>query len=413
MENVNTSEPVWLAKIREDSKKHFDELPLEKSQYIKLDIDFDKILKQRNGQDEEIAPQMPSSVSKLLDDKSRIMIAQLNNKIVKVNLPESLKKKGVVLCSFRDALASHSALVEDFFRNRTIRIDESKLVAFNYANFNSGVFLYIPKNVDVENPIYHIMSIDGSATIAQTVIIAEEGSRLTFVEEDYSTGKEAFHSSLVEIHLAENASANFVNIQDFSENVTSIVNKKAMVEKDARMNWIIGLLGSRLSRAKRDTILAGQGSSVGDTEVFFGRNAQHFDITSNISHTVPNTKGEVLVKGVLCDKARSVSQGMIRVDKNAQKTDSFLAEHTMLLDKETRSDAVPGLEIEANDVRCTHSASVSQIDEEQVFYLVSKGLTESEARKLIVLGFLDSAFQRIQVSDINERFKALIEEKWG
>jgi FeS assembly protein SufD len=402
------SEPDWLVKLRGHAEKYFSELPLEKSKYTTLKLDFDSILKQRTNPQ----AQLPANVSALAEDGSRIIIVQLNDKAVRINLPQSLKKKGVILCSFEEALTKHSALIEDFFRNRIIKPEESKLAAFNYAYLSSGVFLYVPDSVKINKPIYHILALDGGSTITQTIIIAGKNSRFTFVEEDYSTNKEAFHSSLIELHLDEDAVVSFVAIQDFSQHVTSIVNKKARVEKGASINWILGQLGSGLSKARRDTLLVGQDASVSDIEVFFGRNSQYFDITSNIFHKVSHTKADVLVKGVLRDRARSISQGTIRVEKGAQKTDSFLAEHTMMLDKAARSDAIPSLEIEANDVRATHSASVSRIDEEQVFYLVSKGIGESEARKLIALGFLESAFQKIRLEEVIDRFKTLIEEKW-
>jgi Fe-S cluster assembly protein SufB/Fe-S cluster assembly protein SufD len=402
------NEPKWLQEYRDGAEKHFQELSPEKSQYTTLKINFDEIINCRN-----VKADIPDKISAFMKDKSKIMIVQLNSEIIHTNVPRDLHDRGFILESFQDALSNHIDLVKEFFDKKVTNPGESKLIAMNCAYFNSGIFVHVPKNMEISLPVYHILMVTGdSKVISKTMLSCEEGSRVLFVEEDYSSAKNAFHDAVIEIYAKESSEASFVNMQNFDHNVTSITNKKALVERDAKVNWMIGRLGSSTNKTKRDTMLVGEGASVSDTEIFLGNRNQHFDITSNIHHKVPNTKGNVLVKGVLRDSARSVSQGMIKIDKNAQKTDSFLAEHTMLLDPEARSDAIPGLEIEANDVRATHSASVSQIDEEQVFYLKCRGVDEDEAKKLIVLGFLNSALEKISVKEVSNQFRLLVEEKW-
>ena len=191
----------------------------------------------------------------------------------------------------------------------------------------------------------------------------------------------------------------------------SFSNRKAYVDRDAKMSWSLALFGSQLSRYKVDSIMQGTGALAEDVEIIFGIGNQSFDITSNLIHVAPHTKGKVLVKSVMKDTSQSLFKGMIKILTNAKSTESYLADHAILLDKGAKSDAIPGLEIESNEVKATHSASVAQIDEKQIFYLMSRGLSEELAKREIVGGFLEPISRKMGPT-IRAWINYLIENKW-
>jgi Fe-S cluster assembly scaffold protein SufB len=203
-----------------------------------------------------------------------------------------------------------------------------------------------------------------------------------------------------------------VTLQAMNEkNSVNFSNRKAFIEKDAKMSWYMGLFGGQLSRYKIDNIMKGQGAIAEDVEIIFGTNDQSFDVTSNLIHYGPNTRGRVLSKSVMKDKSKSLFKGMIKIDKTGKSAESFLAGHAILLDKGAKSDTIPGLEIETNEVRATHSASVAQIDENQIFYLMCRGLNNEEAKREIVSGFLEPLSRKMGPT-IRAWVNYLIENKW-
>jgi len=209
-----------------------------------------------------------------------------------------------------------------------------------------------------------------------------------------------------------NSHLEIITLQSLDYDAVNFSNRKAFVHNDARMSWSLGLFGTQLSRYKIDSIMKGQGASAEDMEILFGINNQSFDITSNLIHSAPNTKGKVIVKSVMKDTAQSLFKGMIKIKKNARSTESYLAGHAILLDKGAKSDAIPGLEIESNEVKATHSASVSQIDEKQIFYLMTRGLSKESAKREIVGGFIEPISRRLDPI-VRAWISYLIDNKWS
>jgi Fe-S cluster assembly scaffold protein SufB len=195
-----------------------------------------------------------------------------------------------------------------------------------------------------------------------------------------------------------------------SENL-HISNRKAFVEKDGRINWYIGAFGSILSRYKVDNLLLGEGAYAEHSDIIFGNKNQAFDVTADLTHFAPATRGRVLAKSVLKDTAKSLFKGMIKIRKNAKSSESYLAGHAILLDKGAKSDAIPGLEIETNEVKATHSASVAQMDEDQMFYLMSRGFSRQSARRIIIDGFLEPLARRMSPK-VRAWINYLIDSKW-
>ncbi|MGH2637789.1 MAG: SufB/SufD family protein, partial [Rhabdochlamydiaceae bacterium] len=247
---------------------------------------------------------------------------------------------------------------------------------------------------------------------SQTWIYAEQDSEVSLATESYGAEIQGVASELIEAYIKESSVVNYSNIQDYSQQTTVISNSKALCYKDAQIRWTMGYFGGRVHRSRSESLFLEDGAGAEDVEVCFGNNDQKFDLVSDLSHLGKHTRGRILANSVLTDKSESVFKGMIRIGKEAKNANAYLAGHAILLSQDAKSDAIPGLEILTNDVKATHSASVSQIDDEQIFYMESRGLPESEAKKLIILGFLEPAISRISSEELRDTMRDLIEAKW-
>ena len=357
-----------------------------------------------------------------LDELERgLGLIKIGSKIEKIFLPDKYSKKGIVISSMDDALSSYSDILKSCWDKNKLDFSEDKYLALVSAFFQTGIFIYIPKNEVLDIPIRIINSMpkSGLSSISRSLFFSEKNSKASIVQELYSpkisdneNSRQQTLFELVECHVNDNSNLEMVTFQALDKNAINFSNRKAFVERDAKISWYLGLLGANLSRYKIDSIMKGQGSSAEDLEIIFGMDNQSFDVTSNLIHVNKNTKGRVLVKSVMKDTSQSLFKGMIKITKEGQLTESYLAGHAILLDKGAKSDAIPGLEIEANEVKATHSASVTQLDETQLFYLMCRGLTKELAQREIVNGFLEPLSRRMG-PDIRAYINYLIENKWN
>ena len=326
-----------------------------------------------------------------------------NGSIVNTFLDDELKKRGLVISKISEALNEYSDIIKKHLTKNKLDFKEDRFLALCSAAFKHGFFIYVPKNMIIDEPIRIInyLSESGSSSISRNIIISESNSKVYCSSRSLYSANiknkdiQQVYFELMDAHVMNNSQLEMVTLQSLDYQAVNFSNRKSFVEQDANMSWSIGLFGSQLSRYKIDSIMQGQGASVGDVEIIFGIGNQSFDISSNLIHSAPNTKGRVLVKSVMKDTSQSLFKGMIKINKNAKSTESYLAGHAILLDKGAKSDAIPGLEIESNEVKATHSASVSQIDEKQIFYLMSRGLSEESAKREIVGGFLEPISRRM------------------
>ena len=395
---------MWLEQYKMDAEESFNSLPDDNKFSF---IDFRKMASREWSRHE-----IPESARKFMDDKSRMIIIQVNSNIVYTNVPSYAKKEGVILESINDAAKSNNPFMVEVLDKKIISPSEDKVTAMNSAYFDSGVFLFIPANAKLKQPIYHLVFLsDSEKVVSKTIIRSEHSNNFMFVEENYSDGTEVFYNSTAEIYADENTSACFTNIQNMDKNAVVVTKRRAMVGRNSKMKWVVGRFGARTDISERSTVLNEEGATADDIELFMGSENQNFDIKSDMNHEKPNTKGNIIVKGVLDGSSKALSKGQIKIAKNAQKSDSFLAEHTLLLSKDAKMDTIPCLEIEANDVRCTHSASISQINDEHIFYIRSRCIDENESKKLAVIGFLNSVLENIDDSSIVSHIHEIIEKK--
>src|SRR2546422_1025116 len=332
---------------------------------------------------------------------------------------ESMIKEVSASFSEPQELSKKRFVALDHF-TKAIPPDDDKFAALNNAFFTAGTFLYVPKGLNIKIPFRNIVLLKTrhQAAFTHNIIIAEENSKLSFLQEAYSKldpGQQgpAMYSEVTEVYLGEDDEVNFASLQNFEADVHSTLNRRCVGQKDSRMNWTIGHIGGGTTRSRVESVLDGPGAAAEDVEIVFGSGAQRVDAVTDLTHRSTNTTGHVLARGVLRDTARTIFKGMIRIEEGAKNSNSYLAEHAMILSKKARADAIPGLEIFTNEVKATHSGSVSQVDEEQIFYLMSRGLTHSEAQRMVILGFLHPAVKRIPLRSVRAVIQFLIDEKWA
>jgi Fe-S cluster assembly protein SufD len=333
----------------------------------------------------------------------------------KISLDESLAQQGVIFTDLQTAEREHPNLLANII-GQIVKPDEGRFAALTAAMEKYGVFAYIPSGVQVEIPLHSVIwgPGEGLAYFSHIMVWLEPGSSLTYVHEAASPDGEAqqsLHSGLVEIHISDNARLQFVELQSWGDNVWNFSHERAQVGRDANLEWIFGALGSNLTKNFSEIDLIGEGATGKMSGFYFTDGKQHLDHDTQQNHLAPHTTSDLLFKGALMGSSRSVWQGMIYVAPGAQKTDGYQANRNLILSPKARADSIPGLEILADDVRCTHGATVGKIDEDSVFYLLSRGIPYAEAEHLIVEGFFDPIMQRIPFDGVRKRFQQAIINK--
>jgi Fe-S cluster assembly protein SufD len=292
---------------------------------------------------------------------------------------------------------------------------DEKFAAHNRAEWKHGLLVRVPKGVEVARPLY--VRVTGSVTDAahfwRVLVVAEEGSRLSFIEEHASAAADlaGYSNSVTELFVGDGAKLEYVSIQNLSQETWHFASHRATVGRDAELDWVAGGFGSKKGKIRIQNDLAGQGGTSRVTGAYFADGAQHLDYDTLQRHIAPNTTSDFAFKGALRDKATAVWRGMIRVEEDAQKTNAYQENRNLLLSPEAHADSIPGLEIEANDVRCTHGATVSQVDRDELFYCMARGLSRGEAERLIVRGFYQEIFDRIELEPVRAALQTALEAR--
>jgi FeS assembly protein SufD len=413
-------EPTWLQEFRAKSLKLFLELPVELSSLYTKYADLTGVnLESINTLLPEPKTSEIEAIRNKLETKAALTIYQFGPKTICPVLPEALKKEGVIFTDIGTAIRNDPERFRTHFLGKAIPPEDDKFGALNNALFTSGFYLYVPKGIEIIVPFRHVTMLDaeGCGLFSQNLVIADNRSKFTVIEELYSkklTGqtKKSLYSGLSEVHLREGAEVTYASINNLASNINIFSNKKSVGAKDSKIVWSSGLLGGAYIRSRLESVMKGSGATSENIEVVFGAGTQRFDAVSNITHIGENTTGHAISKGVVKDQARALFKGMIRIEKNAKNSRAYLAEHGMILGKDALADAIPGLEIETNEVKATHAASVAQINEEETFYLMSRGIPENDAKKLIIVGFFEPVVERISVPEIARRIRRIIDLKW-
>ena len=291
---------------------------------------------------------------------------------------------------------------------------EEKFAAHNAAVWEHGLLVVVPKGVVIEQPlaVRVVNSIDGGALFFRLLVIAEPESRFTLIEE-YASSSElsGYTNTVAELYVEQAAKLEYVSIQTLSQETWHFANHHARVERDAELDWIAGGFGSKKGKVWIQNDLTGQGATSRVTGAYFADGDQHLDYDTYQLHSAPNTTSDFAFKGALRDEATAVWRGMIRVEEDAQRTNAYQENRNLMLSPTTHAVPIPGLEILANDVRCTHGATVGQVDREMLFYLMARGLSRGEAERLIVRGFFTDVLDRIELEPVREALGEALEAR--
>jgi len=431
-------EPEWILDTRKKAMSKFSELPFEVSplysKYTGLTLLEPEKIFFSNTESSILSDDLKIRLEEIKSSPSLIMVG---SSIVHIYVPDDLSRQGLIISSIQEAFDKHSDLLKKHFEANANNYGEDRFLALGLSSFQSGFFIYIPKNLIVTEPIRIVYSLkgDGISSICRNVVLSDVGSKATIVQELYSSSqsessnmynvdggqggesksngneKQQCYFEVLECGVKPTAELEFITLQAMNLSTINVSTRKGFVEQDGKMSWYTGMFGTSLSRYKTDSVMKGPGASSEDVEIVFGTEKQLFDVSSNLDHIGFSTRGRVMVKSIMKDESKSLFKGMIKIRKDAKASEAYLAGHAILLNKGSHSDAIPGLEIETNEVRATHSASVSQIDEEQIFYLMCRGLDRESAKREIVHGFVEPLSRKMSPF-IRAWISYLFENKW-
>jgi Fe-S cluster assembly protein SufD len=321
--------------------------------------------------------------------------------------------EGATVVSLAEAVESHGELLEQALGS--LVPVEDPFVARNEAAWRDGVLVHVPRGVKLSEPVRIEVPVDadGSAVSWRTLIVLEEGAEAEVWEHWSSPDDEidALLNSVVELSVGQAATLRYINTQDLSEKSWIFATQRAQVERDGRLDWAALGFGSGRGKVRMETKLAGPGSEARVTGGYAGGPGQHLDYDTTQEHAAPNTNSDLAFRGVLAAGSTAVWRGMIKVDPGAQQTDAFQESRNLLLSPEAHADAIPGLEILADDVRCTHAAAIAQVDKDQLFYLTSRGLSEADAKSLVIEGFLEALVERLAEGPVRDEISAALESR--
>ena len=339
------------------------------------------------------------------------LLIQHNSDTATGHLHPELERRGVLLESLDAALRDHADLVQGRL-HELVPVDRTKLTALHGAFLTGGTFVHVPRGVQVEVPLQSLVYLDadGSAVFPHTLIVVEEGASLTYIDRYVSPDLEgALSDAVVEIHAGPGSQVRYLGLQDWGNGVTHLSVQRARAERDAQIRSLAVAFGGALSRTEVESVLAGPGAHSEMLGLYFTDGTQHFDHRSLQDHEAPHCTSDLLYKGVLRDASRVVYSGLIRIHPGARGSDAYQTNRNIVLSEHAKADSIPNLEIENNDVRCSHAASVGPVDDDVRFYLQSRGIPADEAERLIVRGFFQEVLERVPLEEVRSGLEAAIE----
>ena len=404
-------EPAWLTEMRRMAWSRFQELPMPSvrdEEWMRTDIRLFKLDRYElpNASTQEAASQIavPHALLAAGVELGGQAVA-MNSHSVRSELSPALAKQGVLFGGLSRLVAEHGDLLRPFFERRVIDPFKDKFSALNSAAWSGGTLLYVPKNVRLDLPLHSLSAMSNSGVdLGKTLVILEAGADATLLSESASTSAVdgGLHVGSIELIVEQGARLRYVNLQNWGEEVWHFAHQKANVGREGRLQWTIGALGARLAKVNQHVAMTGPDAEVQVNGVMFTEGRQHLSYNTHQHHEAPYCKSDLLYKTALQDRSRTVWRGMIKVDKPAQRTNAYQRNDNLMLSRDARADSIPGLEIEADDVRCTHGSTSGRVDEQQLFYAMARGFTRREAVRMIVAGFFQQVFDRITIESVRD-----------
>ncbi|MCM3702465.1 Fe-S cluster assembly protein SufD [Paenibacillus macerans] len=415
--SAKRGEPAWLAESRSRALQLAAELELPKLEKTRLDR-WD--LNNYGGLSEvrkEKSQQLPDSITSLVDltEQSNLLV-QRNSDTVFTRLAPELAAQGVIFTDLETAAREHGDLVQKYLHT-AVKPEENQLAALHAALWNGGVFLYVPKNVEIDAPLQSIFLLDEADAVfaPHVLIVAEANSKVTYVDNyiSVSLGGKIVHNGSAEVFVKPGSKVQFATVHHLGEQVTDLTFRRAIVENDGSIEWIVGEMNGGDSASETLSILQGNGSSSDAKVIAVGSGSQRLNYTTKAVHYGKSSSSQMITRGVMRESATAIINGITKIEKGATKADGQQTEKVLMLSPKARGDANPILLIDEDDVTAGHAASVGQVNPEQIYYLMSRGITRAEAERLVIYGFLAPVVSDIPLEQLQKQLQALVERKLG
>jgi Fe-S cluster assembly protein SufD len=406
---ASREEPDWMRESRQHAWRRFGELAMptgREEEWMRTDIRMFKL--DRFSPPVQPSQPDPSGMPPALLAHGVDLAGSctaLDGQSVAASLQSRWADQGVIYGPLCDVLAEHGDLVRPYSQRRVVAPDYDKFAALNAAFATTGTVLFVPRGITVDQPLYTLAALsDGGVDLNRTLVILEEGAEATLLAETASVSPRGggLHCGTIELIVERGARLRYVNLQNWGDQVWHFAHQKAHVAEKANIQWTIGALGSRLAKVNQHVALTGPDAEAQVNGAMFTQGKQHLSYNTHQHHCAPYCRSDLLYKAALQDHSRTVWRGMIKVDKPAQRTDAYQRNDNLLLAPTARTDSIPGLEIEADDVRCTHGSTSGRVDDEQIFYAMTRGYTRQEAVRMIVAGFFQQIFDRISIQSVRD-----------
>lgn len=414
------NEPEWVKSFRLDAFDQATKLELPKPDKTKIGRwNFTRFKHSAEGEVITSLQDLPVELKDYLDPENtpENLIIQRNQTVAYANLSPELKEKGVIFTDIFTAFREHEELVKKYYMTDAVSVDEHRLTALHTALMNGGIFLYIPKNVQVDTPIQTIFWQEDPevALFNHVLIVADESSSVTYVENylSHNTEQETISNVVAEVIAENNANIQFGAVDNFAAGTTSYINRRGLTKKDATIDWALGQMNDGNTVSENITQLVGDGSTTHAKAVTIGRGKQVQNFTTVTHHYGRSTDGQISQRGIMKESTTSIFNAIGKIENGATKANAEQESRVLMLSGEARGDANPILLIDEDDVTAGHAASVGQIDELQLYYLMSRGISRSDAERLIIFGFLEPVVSQLQIESVQKQFRLLIEGKLG
>lgn len=412
------NEPEWLTNLRLEALDAAAGLELPRLEKTRLDRwNTDAYGTYQSASAVTSFEQLPAQVKQPLQlegEPTNILIQQ-NSGVVFKALSTELAQKGVIFTDLETAAREHADLVKAYFM-KAVSKDENLLTALHTALWNGGVFLYVPKNVKVEVPLQALFAADasGATFTPHVIIVAETNSSVMYVDHYISeNGVKVTHNGVAEVYVKQGASVQFASVHNLAGDATDLTYRRAIVENDGRIEWIVGEMNDGNAMSDTTSIHKGNGSSSDAKVICVGTNEQKLNITTRAVHFGKSTPSDMITRAVMRDEATAIINGVTKIEKGATGANGQQTERVLMLSPKARGDANPILLIDEDDVKAGHAASVGQVNPEQVFYLMSRGISRDDAHRLIIYGFLAPVIEEIPIESLKNQLQHLVERKLG
>ncbi|MGG0464305.1 Fe-S cluster assembly protein SufD [Priestia aryabhattai] len=412
------NEPSWLLDLRLQALAKAEDLALPKPDKTNISKWNFTAFEKHASQASTISSveELPEVVKALIDTEAvKNLYVQRDQTAAYSTLTEELKSQGVIFTDIQTAAKEHSDLVEKYFMKDGVKVDEHRLTALNAALLNGGVFVYVPKNVEVQEPLQAVFvrEDEEAALFNHVIVVAEDNSSVTYVENYIATAEESngVVNIVTEVFANSNAKVTFGAVDYLAKGTTTYVNRRGVAGKDGRIEWALGLMSEGNTVSENTTYLMGDGS-YGDTKtVTVGRGEQSQNLTTSIVHFGKHSEGYILKHGVMKESASSIFNGIGKIEHGASKSNAEQESRVLMLSEKARGDANPILLIDEDDVTAGHAASVGRVDPIQLYYLMSRGIPQTEAERLVIHGFLAPVVNELPIETVKKQLTDLIERK--